>query len=63
MLSKLKSELGLIQRFLGFGTKDIQITYANSEELNQYNGMFLDQIAQKRSMDWFDNAMDIAQEK
>jgi N-acyl-D-amino-acid deacylase len=60
MLSKLKSELGLIQRFLGFGTKDIQITYANSEELNQYNGMFLDQIAQKRSMDWFDNALDIA---
>ena len=61
MLSKLKSEQSLIQRFLGFGTKDIQITYANSEELNQYNGMFLDQIAQKRGMDWFDNAMDIAQ--
>jgi N-acyl-D-amino-acid deacylase len=60
MLSKLKSELGLIQRFLGFGTKDIQITYANSEELNQYNGMFLEQIAQKRGMDWFDNAMDVA---
>jgi N-acyl-D-amino-acid deacylase len=61
MLKQLKSELGLITRFLGFGTKDIQITYANSEELNQYNGMFLDQIAQKRNMDWFDNAMDIAQ--
>jgi N-acyl-D-amino-acid deacylase len=61
MLSKLKSEFSLIQRFLGFGTKDIQITYANSEELNQYNGMFLDQIAQKRRMDWFDSAMDIAQ--
>ena len=61
MLSKLKSELGLITRFLGFGTKDIQITYANSEELNQYSGMFLDQIAKKRNMDWFDNAMDIAQ--
>lgn len=61
MLSKLKNELGLIQRFLGFGTKDIQITYANSEELNQYNGMFLDQIAQKRRMDWFNSAMDIVQ--
>lgn len=60
MLSKLKSEFGLIQRFLGFGTKDIQITYANHEELNQYNGMFLEQIAEKRGMDWFDNAMDIA---
>jgi N-acyl-D-amino-acid deacylase len=61
MLKQLKSELGLITRFLGFGTKDIQITYANSEELNQYNGMFLDQIAKKRNMDWFDNSMDIAQ--
>jgi N-acyl-D-amino-acid deacylase len=60
MLSRLKSEFGLIQRFLGFGTKDIQITYANHEELNQYNGMFLEQIAEKRGMDWFDNAMDIA---
>jgi len=60
MLSKLKSELGLIQRFLGFGIKDIQITYAHHEELNQYNGMFLDQIAQKRRMDWFDSSMDIA---
>jgi N-acyl-D-amino-acid deacylase len=60
MLSKLKSDLGLIQRFLGFGIKDIQIVYANHEELNQYNGMFLDQIAQKRGMDWFDSSMDIA---
>jgi N-acyl-D-amino-acid deacylase len=60
MLAKLKSEFELIQRFLGFGIKDIQITYANSEELNQYNGMFLEQIAKKRGMDWFDNTMDIA---
>jgi len=60
MLSKLKSELGLIQRFLGFGIKDIQITDALHEELNQYNGMFLDQIAQKREMDWFDSSTDIA---
>jgi N-acyl-D-amino-acid deacylase len=60
MLSKLKSELGLIQRFLGFGIKDIQITDALQEELHQYNGMFLDQIAKKRGMDWFDSSMDIA---
>jgi N-acyl-D-amino-acid deacylase len=59
MLSQLKSEFELIQRFLGFGVKDIQITYANSDDLNQYNGMFLEQIAKKRGMDWFDNAMDI----
>jgi N-acyl-D-amino-acid deacylase len=60
MLSKLKSEFDQIQRFLGFGINDIQVTYANSEELNQYNGMFLGEIAEKRGMDWFDNAMDFA---
>jgi len=61
MREKLKSELGLIMRFLGFGYKDIQITYANNEELNQFNGMFLGEIAKKRGMDWFDSTMDIAQ--
>jgi N-acyl-D-amino-acid deacylase len=61
MLAKLKSEFGLIQRFLGFGNKDIQITYANHEDLNRYNGLFLEEIAKKRGMDWFDNTMDFAQ--
>ncbi|HDS05909.1 MAG TPA: hypothetical protein ENN95_02585, partial [Deltaproteobacteria bacterium] len=60
MLSKLKSEFQLIQRFLGFGIKDIQITYANNHELNQYNGMFLKEIADIRGMDWFDCTIDIA---
>jgi N-acyl-D-amino-acid deacylase len=60
MLSKLKSEFGQIQRFLGFGNNDIQITYANAEELNQYNGMFLGEIARKRGMDWFENTIDFA---
>ena len=61
MLAKLKSEFGLIQRFLGFGIKDIQITYANHQDLNRYNGLFLDEIAKKRGLDWFDNTMDFAQ--
>jgi N-acyl-D-amino-acid deacylase len=61
MLAKLKSEFGLIQRFLGFGIKDIQITFANHEALNRYNGMFLEEIAIKRGLDWFDNTMDFAQ--
>ena len=61
MLKKLKSEFGLAQRFLGFGVNDIQITYANNPELNEYNGMFLSEIAKKRGMDWFDATMDIAQ--
>ena len=61
MLTKLKSEFGLIQRFLGFGIKDIQITYANHEDLNRYNGLFLEEIAKKRGLDWFDNTMEFAQ--
>lgn len=61
MLAKLKSEFGLIQRFLGFGNKDIQITYANHQDLNRYNGLFLDEIAKRRGLDWFDNTMDFAQ--
>ncbi len=61
MLAKLKSEFGLIQRFLGFGIKDIQITYANHEDLNRYNGLFLDEIAKKRGLDWFDSTMDLSQ--
>ena len=61
MLAKLKSEFGLIQRFLGFGNRDIQITYANHQDLNRYNGMFLEEIAKKRGLDWFDNTMDFAQ--
>ncbi len=60
MLSKLESELGSIQTFLGFGYDDIQITYANNEELNRYNGMFLGEIAKARGMDWFPSTMDIA---
>ena len=29
--------------------------------LTSYNGLFLDEIAKKRGMDWFDNTMDFAQ--
>ncbi len=60
MLKKLRSEFGLAQRFLGFGVNDIQITYAGNPELNEFNGMFLSEIAKKRGMDWFDATMDIA---
>ncbi len=59
MLGKLESELNLVRRFLGFGYDDIQITYANHEELNQYNGLFLTEIAKKRGMDQFANFVDI----
>ncbi len=58
---RLKGELNNIQKFLGFGYNDIQITYANDAEFNKYNGMFLGQIAKARGMDWFDSTMDLAE--
>jgi hypothetical protein len=44
-LLKLRGELTLIKNLLGFGYEDIQITKANHPELEQYNGMFLKDIA------------------
>jgi N-acyl-D-amino-acid deacylase len=53
-------ELQLIKDLLGFGFQDIQITNANHPELNEYNGMFLTDIARKRRMGEFDNFIDFA---
>jgi len=61
MLKKLKRQIGLMESLLGFGYEDIQITYAHHEELNQYNGMFLAEIARKRGMKDFENFIDIAE--
>ena len=58
---KLHMELQLIKDLLGFGFQDIQITNANHPDLNQYNGMFLPEIAKKRRMGEFDNFIDFAQ--
>lgn len=60
MLSKLKGEWEQTMRFLGFGVKDIQITYAGHPELNRYNGMFMADIAKKRGVDWFQNTIDFS---
>ncbi|OPL12541.1 MAG: hypothetical protein AVO39_11600, partial [delta proteobacterium MLS_D] len=60
MLSRLKREFALIERFLGFGTGNIQITHANHDELNRYDGLFIDEIAGKRGMTPFDVAVEIA---
>jgi N-acyl-D-amino-acid deacylase len=57
---KLYVELQLIKDLLGFGFQDIQITNANHPELNEYNGMFLTDIARKRRMGEFDNFIDFA---
>ena len=60
-LLKLRAELTLITNLLGFGYEDIQITKANTPDLEQYNGMFMKDIAQKRNMGEFENFIDFVQ--
>ncbi|MBU3915642.1 amidohydrolase family protein [bacterium] len=55
---KLRAELTLIKTLLGFGYEDIQITKANHPDLEQYNGLFLKDIAEKRGMGEFENFID-----
>ncbi len=59
-LLRLRAEMELIVLLLGFGYEDIQITNAKHPELNQYNGMFLKDIAKKRGMGQFENFIDFA---
>lgn len=57
---KLHAELSLIKDLLGFGFQDIQIVDANHPDLNQYNGMFLTEIAAERRMGDFQNFIEFA---
>ena len=59
-LLRLRAEITLIEKLLGFGYGDIQITNANHPELDQFNGMFLTDIAQERGMGRFENFIDFA---
>lgn len=59
-LRSVKLQFTFIVNVLGFGFDDIQITYAGVDDLNQYNGMFLSEIAKARGMDDFTNFFDIA---
>ena len=56
-LKRLETELSMIIPLLGFGYDDIQITNANDPELDQYNGLFLSQIAEKLGVSPFEAAM------
>lgn len=58
--SRLWWELQLIKALLGFGYEDIQIVEANHPDLDQYNGMFLKEIAARRGMSQFANFVDVA---
>ena len=57
---RLRMEILLIKSLLGFGYEDIQITDARHPDLNQYNGMFIADIAKERGMGVFDNFVDVA---
>ena len=57
-LFRLKQEFRIIKRLLGFGYEDVQIINADHPVLNEYNGMFLGEIAKKRGMDEFTNYID-----
>ena len=59
-LWRLYGELQLITRLLGFGYDDIQITKANHPDLEQYNGLFLGEMARERKMGEFENFIDVA---
>ncbi len=44
---RVKLEIGLISSQLGFGLEDIQILWGGTPELDQYNGLFFDEIARQ----------------
>jgi len=60
-LERLEGELGFMSMALGFGYDDIQVTNAKHPDLNEYNGLFLAEIADKRGMKPFDVAIEIAE--
>ncbi len=59
-LLRLEAEFRVIKWLLGFGYEDIQITHAGTPELDEYNGMFLGDIAKKRKMGQFENFIDLS---
>ena len=61
-LLRLRTEITLIEKLLGFGYGDIQLTNANHPELTRYNGMFLTDIAEQRGMGQFENFIDFARQ-
>jgi len=60
-LKRLEGELMLLSSALGFGFDDIQITQAYHPELDQYNGLFLAEIAEKRGISPFEALVDISE--
>ncbi len=60
LLRRLKLEVTLMEKLLGFGYGQIQITDVRDPELARYNGMFASDMARERGMSQFENLVDIA---
>ena len=58
---RVEMELTLMSSALGFGYSDIQMLNARHAELNQYNGLFLSEIAERLGVSPFQAAMTISE--
>jgi N-acyl-D-amino-acid deacylase len=56
-LKRAEEEMTFTSEMLGFGYDDIQISNANHEELDQYNGQFISEIAESMDVSPFDVVM------
>ncbi len=59
-MRRARRELRHALRLLGFGPADIQVTDALDEDLSEYNGRFLSEIARLRRLGPVDALMDLA---
>jgi N-acyl-D-aspartate/D-glutamate deacylase len=59
-LRRLKRELRLVERRLGFGSADIQVTNTLDPDLAEHNGKSLYEIARVRRMSPIDTLIDVA---
>ncbi len=57
----MEEEIEFVSQTLGFGFDDIQISHAGHPELNQYNGLFLSEIAEKCDITPFQVVMDFSE--
>lgn len=60
LLAKLKLQLTVLEKLLGFGYGDIQIAYIDDPELIQYNGRFISEIAGEMKLSPFDTYIKFA---
>jgi len=59
-LMRLKFEIGMLIKGIGFGYDDIQIAFGNHEKINPYNGRTILEIARMTKSDPFETLIDIA---